>query len=312
MANDTTNLNNPSLFINRELSQIEFNQRVLAESFNQDHPLLERVKFVAIFASNIDEIFMVRVSGLKQLVALGVTDRPPDGLLPREQLVAIYRRITTLVEQEMESWCTLQEELEAVGIRVLDYEDLKRSKQKRLADFFEQEIFPVLTPLGFDPGHPFPHISNLSVNLAVVLRDPENNEAHIARVKVPNILPRLVPLKPLDPDDYDIPSKQEFVWLEQVIAANLERLFPGMEVISSYPFRVTRNTDMEIQEEEADDLLLTIEANLRRRHFGDVVRLEVEHDMPEQVLNVLIKNLEIGPYDIYTVNGPVGLSSIMH
>lgn len=311
MTNHTTNLDNPSLFINRELSQVEFNQRVLAESFNTDHPLLERVKFVAIFASNSDEFFMVRVSGLKQQVALGIADRPPDGLLPREQLVAINRRVTTLVEQEMESWCYLRDELGEVGIKVLNYDDLKISKKKRLAEYFEKDIFPVLTPLAFDPGHPFPHISNLSISLAVFLRDPHTNETHFARVKVPNILPRLVPLKPLDPDDFKIPSKQEFVWLEQVIAANLDRLFPGMEIVATHPFRVTRNTDMEIQEEEADDLLLSIEANLRRRHFGRVVRLEVDQNMPAQILDVLLTNLQISQHDVYTVDGPLGLSSVM-
>jgi len=314
VSNNTTpapDLNNPSLFINRELSHIAFNQRVLNEAFNEEHPLLERVKFLAIVGANMDEFFMVRVSGLKQQVFLGVTDRPADGLLPREQLVAIHRSVTALVEREMGAWRQLHAALAEEGVRVLNYEDLKTRKQERLREYFEEEIFPVLTPLAFDPGHPFPHISNLSINLAVLIRDPDLGETHFARVKVPSTLPRLVPVKPLDPDDLLAPTVQKFVWVEQVIAANLQRLFPGMEIVACHPFRVTRNTDMEIQEEEADDLLLTIEESLRRRHFGFVVRLEVDESMPEWIRDILISNLRISSYDVYTVDGPVGLSSVM-
>lgn len=314
MGNNTTtpiDLDSPSLYINRELSQIEFNSRVLDESLNTDNPLLERVKFVAIFASNIDELFMVRVSGLKQQVMLGITDRPADGLLPREQLVAIHRTVTSLVEREMSSWRQLQLELMEEGIYIGNYDELRSGRQKKLSDYFEREVFPVLTPLAFDPGHPFPHISNLSINLAVLLRDPVTGESRFARVKVPSILPRLVPLKPLDPDEYALPSEQRFIWLEQIVAANLDRLFPGMEIIDSHPFRITRNTDMEIQEEEADDLLLTIEQNLRQRHFGKVVRLEVDQRMPDAILGMLLKNFEISLHDVYAVDGPIGLSSLM-
>ncbi len=314
MSNHTTtaiDLDNPSLYINRELSQIEFNSRVLDESLDHRHPLLERVKFVAIFASNTDEVFMVRVSGLKQQVLLGVTDRPPDGLLPREQLVAIHRTVTSLVEREMNCWWQLQEELVEEGIHVLNYSDLRPARQKKLGDYFEREVFPVLTPLAFDPGHPFPHISNLSINLAILLRDPETTHTYFARVKVPASLPRLVPLKPLDPDEYALPSVQKFVWLEQIVAANLDRLFPGMEVVECHPFRVTRNTDMEIQEEEADDLLLTIEQNLRQRHFGRVVRLEIDQGMPDSILSMLLQNFEISHHDVYAVDGPIGLNSLM-
>lgn len=303
-------LNNPGYYINRELSQIEFNQRVLNQAFNPQHPLLERVKFLAIYASNMDELFMVRVSGLKQQVLLGVTDRPADGLLPREQLVAINRAVTRLMEQEMLCWSQLHHELIKVGIEVMNYNELRPRKQGKLREYFEQEIFPVLTPLAFDPVHPFPHISNLSINLAVVLNDPDSGEKLFARVKVPGTIPRLVPLKPLDPDELLPPSEQKFVWIEQVIAANLERLFPGMEIITAHPFRVTRNTDMEIQEEEADDLLLTIEQGLRQRHFGSVVRLEVDETMPEWIRDILLKNLGIGAYDVYTVHGPLDLNSL--
>ena len=301
----------PSLYINRELSTIEFNRRVLEEAFDEDTPLLERVKFVAIFSGNMDEFFMVRVSGLKQQVFLGIIDSPADGLTPREQLVAIHRMVTSLVERQTECWNEeLKPALKKAGIQITDYGELKTRQQKKLRSYFEQEIFPVLTPLLFDPGHPFPHISNLSLNLGVVVRDTDSGATHFARVKVPSILPRLVPLKPLDPDDLLLPAAQKFVWLEQVIAANLDRLFPGMEIEAAFPFRITRNTDMEIQEEEADDLLLTIEESLRRQHFGFVTRLEIDESMPADVLKMLTTNLEIGSYDVYRVNGPVSLSSL--
>jgi polyphosphate kinase len=314
VPNDTTaevDLKNPSYYINRELSQIEFNNRVLNEAFSEEHPLLEQVKFLAITASNMDEFFMVRVSGLKQLVYLGITERPADGLLPREQLLAVHRAATALVEREMAAWHQLHTAMMDAGIHVLNYGELKKRKQDRLREYFEQEIFPVLTPLAFDPGHPFPHISNLSINLAVLIRDPDSGATHFARVKVPSTLPRLVPLKPLDPDDLLTPTVQKFAWVEEVIAANLDRLFPGMEIVAAHPFRVTRNTDMEIQEEEADDLLLTIEESLRRRHFGFVVRLEIDESMPEWLRETLVANLRITNFDVYTVDGPVGLSSLM-
>ncbi len=304
-------LKNPSLYINRELSNIEFNRRVLEECDNPEHPLLERVKFLAIFSGNMDEFFMVRVSGLKQQVLLGITDRPADGLTPREQLVAIHRTGTHLFGQATDCWLkTLQPALAEEGIHTLDYSQLKTRQQKKLAAYFEQEIFPVLTPLVFDPTHPFPHISNLSLNLAVEVRDPETDEIHFARVKVPATLPRLVPLNPLDPDELLPPATQKFIWLEQVVAANMDRLFPGMDVRASYPFRVTRNTDMEIQEEEADDLLLTMEENLRQRHFGRVVRLEIDEDTPDTIRDILLSNLKVSQTDVYATNGPLGLSSL--
>ncbi len=304
-------LENPSLYINRELSQIEFNRRVLDECTSADHPLLERVKFVAIFSANMDEIFMVRVSGLKQQVLLGITDTPADGLTPREQLVAIHRVVTRLFATAMEHWQErLMPALEKEGIHVLTYDRISERQRRKLSDYFEREIFPVLTPLVFDPAHPFPHISNLSVNLAVAIEDPETAVTHFARVKVPASLPRLVPLKPLDPDDLLPPKVQKFVWVEQVIAANLARLFPGMLIKAAYPFRVTRNTDMEIQEEEADDLLMTMEENLRQRHFGQVVRLEIDETTPDDIRDLLMVNLRIGVNDAYTTNGPLGLSSL--
>ncbi len=204
----------------------------------------------------------------------------------------------------------LYPQLVEVGIRILSYEEFKKRHQKKLSNYFEREIFPVLTPLAFDPGHPLPHISNLSLNLAVEIRDPDAGETHFARVKVPSTLPRFVPLKPYDPDELSKPSVQKFALMEQVIAANLDRLFPGMEIVAAYPFRITRNTDMEIQEEEADDLLLTMEKNLRQRHFGSVVRLGIAEDTSENIRNILMTNLRIGVNDMYPVKGPLGLNSL--
>lgn len=304
-------LRNPSYYINRELSQIEFNRRVLDECNNEEHPLLERTKFVAIFSANMDEIFMVRVSGLKQQMLLGITDTPADGLSPREQLVAVYRMVTNLFAEAMDQWQNnLLPGLAKEGLHVLNYEQITKRQKRKLSDYFEREIFPVLTPLVFDPTHPFPHISNLSLNLAVAIEDPDTGESHFARVKVPAALPRLVPLNPLDPDELLPPKVQKFVWVEQVIAENLDRLFPGMTITAAYPFRVTRNTDMEIQEEEADDLLLTMEENLRQRHFGRVVRLEIDETTPDEIRDLLMINLKVGSNDVYMANGPLGLSSL--
>lgn len=304
-------LDNPSYYINRELSTIEFNRRVLMESMDSDHPVLERTKFNAIFSSNMDEFFMVRVSGIRQQVELGIPESSADGLLPREQLVSIHRAVDELNTLQMHNWRdTLEPELAQNGIQILKYEDIKSKQKKTVARYFEQELFPVLTPLAFDPGHPFPHISNLSLNLAVVVRDPKQGDTHFARVKVPSTLPRLVPLNPLDPDDFDQPKVQKFVWLEDVITANLHRLFPGMEIEEAHSFRVTRNSDIELQEDEADDLLSTMEENLRKRPFGFVVRLEIASSCPDRIRELLRNNLEATPLDVYTIDGPLGMSSM--
>lgn len=303
-------LRDPSLYINRELSNIEFNRRVLHET-QADHPLLERVKFLAIFHSNMDEFFMVRVSGLKQQLRLGVTATAPDGLLPREQLAAVHRTLTQLFAEANAIWRDqLQAQLAEASVHVLRYDELSKPQRNKLRAYYEREIFPVLTPLASDPSRPFPHISNLSLNLAVEVRDPKTGDVHFARVKVPPALPRLVPLKRFDPDQLSTPAVQKFVWAEEVIAANLDRLFPGMKVVAAYPFRVTRNSDMELQEEEADDLLLMMEDNLRQRHFGSAVRLEIDDQMPAEVRDMLMANLQVDPYDVYTTNGPLGMSSL--
>lgn len=303
-----------SIYLNRELSWIEFNRRVLEEALDQRNPLLERVKFLAIFAANLDEFFMIRVSGIKQQIGAGVQKVSPDGLTPTEQLGAIRRALLPIMLQERDLLLnTLLPQLAEQGIHLLNYRDLNRRQHAWIADYFQQQIFPVLTPLAFDSSRPFPFISNLSLNLAVVIQDPEKG-ALFARLKVPEVLPRLIAL-PSDLYDGspDAPHTRRacFVWLEQVIAANLDALFPGVEVLEAYPFRVTRNADMEIEEDEADDLLSTIEQGVRQRRFGEVVRLTVDDAIPERISMLLLKNLKIGTNDLYTVRGPLGLSDLM-
>ena len=307
-------LNDPRLFINRELSMLEFQRRVLDEAKDESNPLLERVKFLAIVGSNLDEFFMVRVAGLRKQVDAGVMDLPPDGMTPAEQIAAIRKVAWQLMAEARE--CLRDEllpQLSQSGIHILDYEALSE-KQKASADsYFEEVVFPVLTPLAFDPGHPFPHISNLSLNLAVVIRD-ENGQDLFARIKVPGTLQRLVPIKRSSGSvrkDGTVPFNHYFVWLEQVIAANLDRLFQGMEVVEAHPFRVTRDADTVIQELEASDLLETMEQSVRQRRFGSVVRVSVNDAMPTHVREILIENLELDRKDIYTLEGPLGISNLM-
>jgi polyphosphate kinase len=303
-----------SPYFNRELSWLEFNRRVLEEMLDQRTPLLERVKFLSIFSTNLDEFFMIRVAGIKQQVAAGVGTRSPDGMTPAEQLIAIRRVVEELTDQHRRCWLEdIQPKLRAHGIYALDYEELNEEQRAFCKAYFEREIFPVLTPLAFDPSHPFPQISNLSLNLAVVINDLEEGEL-FARVKVPAVLPRLIEIAggPCD-EATTIPLERRhcFVWLDEVIAANVDALFPGMEVVETYLFRITRNADVEIQEEEAADLLRTIEQGVRRRRFGAVVRLTVQHDMPQRIRDLLLANLKIGIDHIYEVSGPLGLSDLM-
>jgi polyphosphate kinase len=313
----TVDLDDPKLYINRELSWLQFNERVLEEALDKHHPLLERVKFLAIFANNLDEFFMVRVSALRRQLAGGVIEAPPDGMTPAEQLAGIWRALLPLLERHSDCWRNvLLLKLRDADIRVLDYEELKGKQRKLLRRYFEREIFPTLTPLAFDPGHPFPHISNLSMNLAVVIKDPLHGE-RFARLKVPDVFPRLLRIPSEEKaDSYENLGLTEvgsnnFVWLEQVVAANLDLLFPGLEVVAVYPFRVTRDADFEIQEDEAADLLYTIEEGVGQRYFGSVVRLEVDEQMPEAVRNILVGNMDLAPYQVYTVKAPMGMASLM-
>ena len=303
------------LYLNRELSWIEFNRRVFEEARDPRNPLLERVKFLAIFAANLDEFFMIRVSGIKQQITAGVQRESPDGLTPTEQLAAVRSALLPIIQEERDLLLNdLLPRLNEQGIRLLRYNELNKSQRAWISTYFKEHIFPVLTPLASDSSRPFPFISNLSLNLAVVIQDREKGEL-FARVKVPEVLPRLIQLPPeLCDFPSDVPSGRQacFVWIEQVIAAHLDALFPGVEVVESYPFRVTRNADMEIEEDEADDLLESIEEGVRQRRFGEVVRLTVDLSMPERIASLLQKNLKIGPNDVYTVRGPLGVSDLIY
>ncbi len=307
-------LDDSKLFINRELSLLEFQRRVLEEAKDETNPLLERVKFLAILGSNLDEFFMVRVAGLRKQLEAGVVEVPPDGLTPSEQLAGIRKVALQLMTEAREC---LRDEITPLlrknGIYILDYAELNARQQESMDQYFNQVVFPVLTPLAFDPGHPFPHISNLSLNLAVVIID-EDGEERFARLKIPDTLPRLVPIKRSSGSlrkDGKNPSHHYYVWLEQIISENLEELFPGLEVVEAYPFRVTRDADTEIQELEAPDLLESIDLAIRQRRFGSVVRMTVNPSMPGRIRDILAANMELDRRDIYALDGPLGISALM-
>jgi polyphosphate kinase len=309
-----TTLDSPKLFINRELSSLQFQHRVLEEAIDENNPLLERVKFLAIVGSNLDEFFMVRVAGLTKQVDAGVVDLPPDGLPPAEQLAEI-RKVASSFMKEASDYLRngLLPSLKNAGIFLLDYKELNKQQKDSIETYYREVIFPVLTPLAFDPGHPFPHISNLSLNLAVLLRDKKGIN-HFARIKVPNTLPRLVPIKRSSGGvrkDGTVPYNHYFVWLEQVISANLATLFPGMEVIESHPFRIIRDADMAIQELEAADLLETMEQTVRQRRFGSVILITINESMSTRIREILMENLEIDHNEIYNIDGPMGYSDLM-
>ncbi len=303
-------LDDPELFINRELSLLDFQRRVLEEAQDATNPILERLMFLSFVGSNMDEFFMVRVAGLKRQIEKGVNDPGPDGMSATEQLRAIRASVIRLYRAAHECWRkghvpTLHE----AGIHVLDYAELSEEQRAVANTFFQDTVFPTLTPLAFDPGRPFPHISNLSLNLAVVLRDSEGVE-HFARVKIPDSLPQFVPVSaaPKAKSRTKIVTKeQSFVWLEQLIMANLATLFPGMEIVQAHPFHITRDADTAIQDLEAGDLLESIEEGVWQRRFADVVRVEINEAMPQKVLDILIENLELDRDDIYKLNGPLSL-----
>jgi polyphosphate kinase len=307
-------LHDPQLYINRELSLLEFHRRVLEEAQDEANPLLERVKFLSIVGSNLDEFFMVRVTGLRKQVDAGVIDVSADGLPPMRVLAEIRKVALQLMTQARDCLNDdLMPQLRRAGIHVMDYQALTDRQKAGVDSYFDEVISKVITPLAFDPGHPFPHISNLSLNLAVVIRDEEGRE-RFARVKVPKPLMRLVPIKRSSGGlrkDGTPPQNHYFVWVEQLIAANLRKLFPGMEIVESHPFRVTRDADMVIQELEAADLLETIEQSVRQRRFGSVTRLTVNDAMPTRIRDILIENLEMDRRDVYTVTGPLGLSDLI-
>ncbi|HET6964713.1 MAG TPA: polyphosphate kinase 1 [Acidimicrobiales bacterium] len=287
-------------YLNRELSTLDFNGRVLALAESGDISLLERVKFLAIFATNMDEFFQVRVAGLKDQLAAGI-GTAPDGLSVSEQLRAIRAATEQLLERRRRAFVhDVLPGLAEHGVNLCEWESLDPSDRRWAEKVFAERIFPVLTPLAVDPGHPFPYISNLSLNLAVIVRDPAGGERRFARVKIPPLLPGLLAL----------PDGRRFVALEQVIAAHLDALFPGMEIESHHPFRVTRNADLTLEEEEADDLLVAVEMELRRRRFGRAVRLEVDDSMTDEVRTLLTRELDLQPEDVYAGPGPLDHTSL--
>ena len=301
------------LYLNRELSWVEFNRRVLEEALDERHPLLERLKFLAIFSSNLDEFFMVRVSGLREALDAGILEQSPDGMSPAEQLAEINARLRPMLERQMR--CLKEDVLPALaheGIVIRSFRDLTKREKKFANDYFHENVFPILTPQAVDPGHPFPYVSNLSLNLGVMVstrpvkRTKDSSaalkDARFARIKLPPIVPRLVPI-----DD----KRTRFTFLGSLIAANMDALFPGMRTGKCFLFRVTRDADFEIKEDEAGDLLRTMQKHVRRMRFGDAVRLEVAANMPREMVSSLTKSLELSPEDVYSVDGPFNIPDLM-
>jgi polyphosphate kinase len=306
------NLSDPALYINRELSWLAFNDRVLAQARDDRHPLLERVRFVAISETNLDEFFMIRVSGLQQQVASGLTNPVPDRMTPEEQLARIREHTAQFIEErrrimDMELMPALAEQ----GIKLVSHAKLLKRERQRLRERFAREVLPILTPLAIDPAHPFPHISNLSLNLLVVIE--EDGRQVMARIKVPATIDRFMPVPEDAKKDEDAAAtrhEHRLVRIEEVIAANLDELFPGKEIAASYVFQMTRNADLDIEEDEAADLLQTIEGELESRWFGQSVRLVVTDEMPEDLREWLADNLKVGSGSVYAVPEPIGLADL--
>jgi polyphosphate kinase len=291
-------------FSNRELSWLSYNGRVLAQAEDPSQPLLERLKFLAIFASNLDEFYMVRVAGLKRRADMGLQVTSADGLSPSEVLATLAERTRELAKRHARVFRDdVTPLLEAEGIHIRRWEALDEEEKARLADYFRAKVFPVLTPLAVDPGHPFPYISGLSLNLAVLVRDHDGSLDHFARVKVPNNVPRFVVVS-------QNAIESEFLPLEDLIAAHLSMLFPGMEVVEHHLFRVTRNADFEVEEDRDEDLLQALERELARRRFGPAVRLEVTDDIDDGVLDLLVSEIDVQPEDVQHMPGLIDLSSL--
>ncbi len=291
-------------FSNRELSWLAFNERVLVLAEDESQPLLERVKFLAIFASNLDEFYMVRIAGLKRRADMGLQVRSADGLSPREVLAALAARTRHLVDRHAR--CFLDSVIPALngeGIHIRRWDDLDDEEKSRLAAYFESKVFPVLTPLAVDPSHPFPYISGLSLNLAVLVRSPDDAIQRFARVKVPNNVPRYVVVS-------HSAVEVEFLPLEELIAAHLPMLFPGMEVVEHHLFRVTRNADFEVEEDRDEDLLQALERELMRRRFGPAVRLEVADDIDDEVVELLVNEIDVEADDVLRIPGLLDLSAL--
>jgi polyphosphate kinase len=295
-------------YLNRELSWLDFNARVLALAADTSLPLLERAKFLAIFASNLDEFYMVRVAGLKRRDEMGLSVRSADGLTPREQLRRIGEQTQQIASRHAEVFLdSVRPGLAEEGIHVVTWTDVDQAERDRLATYFNEQVFPVLTPLAVDPAHPFPFVSGLSLNLAVTVRQPEEGGQHFARVKVPDNVDRFVELDARPGDD---DKEVRFLPMEELIAAFLPTLFPGMEIVEHHAFRITRNADFEVDEDRDEDLLQALERELARRRFGSPVRLEVADDMTEHMLELLLRELDVHPGDVVQVPGLLDLSSL--
>ena len=302
----------PELYLNRELAWIDFNQRVLAQAMDPRTPLLEQAKFSAIFSNNLDEFFMVRVASLKSQVEAGISRTSADGRTPQKQLKAIRTALIPLLEQQQRHYRShLKTELHKHEVQLLDYAQLNERQRLWIDNFFLTAIFPVLTPLAVDPAHPFPFVSNLSLNVAALVVDPDSGLRLLARVKVPQkILPRFVAM-PTDLGDTEAEPVHTAVPLEQVVAFNLSLLFPGMTVEGHYFFRVTRDADLELRDLEADDLMIAIEQGLHKRRMGgEVVRLEVANEMPDDVVEMLMDGMSVAEDDLYRIDGPLGLDDL--
>jgi polyphosphate kinase len=301
-AEEAAAVERASRFLNRELSALDYNARILACAEDTQRPALERGRFLAIFSRNLDEFFQIRVSGLREQIGAGLAGTSPDGLSPREQLDAIRARAQELAARQVQIFeHDVKPLLHASGIRITDWKDLKGAERDELHHVFEERIFPVLTPLAVDPAHPFPYISDLSLNLAVVVRDGDSGVRRFARVKIPPLLPRFLRLS----------GGRKFVLIEQVVAANLDRLFPGMTIVEHQPFRVTRDADVDIEVDEADDLLVALESLLRERQQApEAVRLEVASSMSQRVRAMLLRELHLTPSDLYVIDGLLDLSAL--
>jgi len=296
-------------YLNRELSWLDFNARVLALADDPSLPLLERAKFLAIFASNLDEFYMVRVAGLKRRDEMGLSVRSADGLSPREQLRRIGERTQQIASRHARVFLDeVRPALAAEGILVVGWSDIDQHERDRLATYFNEQVFPVLTPLAVDPAHPFPFVSGLSLNLAITVRQPEDGTTHFARIKVPDNVDRFVELKGDERDDGH--HNIRFLPMEELIAAFLPALFPGLDIVEHHAFRITRNADMEVEEDRDEDLLQALERELARRRFGSPVRLEVADDMTENMLELLLRELDVDPGDVIQVPGLLDLSSL--
>ena len=306
------NLDNPEYYCNRELSWLQFNDRVLHEAFDERTPLLERLKFLAIFSTNLDEFFMVRISGLLEQVQAKITKTPVDGLTPQQQLEKIHEHLLPVVQRQHQYFFgEMRSHMETAGIYLLTYERLNDQQKSHLSQYFESRIFPILTPLGVDPAHPFPRMSNLSLNIAAEIEDPETEERRFARIKVPNNLPRFISL----PDELETVDGEAAVWvgvaLEDIIMHHLDALFPGMTILNSHLFRITRDADFPVREAEADDLLLAIQQEISRRRLeGSVVRLEIAANFPEALQESLIQEFQLTPNDVYRVDGLLNLQDL--